>query len=195
MWATGHGPSPVSWGGDIQQSTGFLNDIRHRVLRWGYIFALPGLLAYILFTAYPLITTFWQSLHFIRGASNPWQFVGLQNYGDILNDDIFWRSLVVTLKYVLMTVPTGIVIAFFVSSTLQSLVKLQGFFRSLFFIPSVAGIVVIGIIFGWIYEPYNGMLNMFFEAIGLPRLNWIRSKELALPSIALMTIWRTIRNF
>jgi ABC-type sugar transport system permease subunit len=162
------------------------------VLRWGYIFALPGLLAYLLFTAYPLITTFWQSLHLIRGASNPWVFVRLQNYAAIFKDDIFWSSLVVTLKYVLMTVPTGIVLAFIVSIALESLGKFQGFFRSLFFIPSVAGVVVIGIIFGWIYEPYNGMANMFLKGIGLPSLNWIRSKELALPSIALMTVWRTL---
>ena len=176
----------------MQQSEGFIKDLRHPVLKWGYIFALPGLISYLLFTTYPLINTFWQSFHYIRGAANPWKFVGFSNYADIFKDEIFWSSLWVTLKYVLMTVPTVLLLAFLAATTLQSMGRFQGFFRSLFFIPSVAGIVVICIIFTWIYEPYNGLLNIFFEAIGLPRLNWIRDQKLALPSIAFMTVWRIL---
>jgi ABC-type sugar transport system permease subunit len=134
----------------------------------------------------------WQSLHLIRGATNPWQFVGLANYAEIFRDDIFWNSLWVTLKYVLMTVPTGVLLAYVVANMLESTVRLRGLFRSLFFVPSVAGIVVIGIIFGWLYEPYNGLLNVLLTGVGLPRLNWTRSIELALPSIAFMTVWRTL---
>lgn len=161
-------------------------------MRWGYIFALPGLLSYFLFTAYPLVSTVWQSLHLIRGAANPWRFVGLSNYKAIFDDDIFWSSLWITLKYVLMTVPTGVFLAYMVSDMLGSIIRFRGFFRSLFFIPSVAGVVVIGIVFGWLYEPYNGLLNMVLSGVGLPRLNWIRDMTLALPSIALMTVWRTL---
>lgn len=153
---------------------------------------IPGLLSYLLFTAYPLLSTVWQSLHLIRGATNPWRFVGLSNFRQILSDEIFWGSLWTTLKYVLMTVPTGVVLSYVVASMLQSIVAMRGLFRSIFFIPSVAGVVVIGIVFGWLYEPYNGLLNIMLSGVGLPIVTWTRSTELALPSIAMMTVWRTL---
>jgi ABC-type sugar transport system permease subunit len=161
-------------------------------LKWGYIFAIPGVIAYLLFTLYPVGSTIWQSLHLIQGAANPWRFEGLSNYREIFQDQIFWDSLRITFSYVLMTVPIGAFISLVVAIALQSVGRLKGFFRSFYFIPSVAGIVAVGIIFGWLYEPYNGLLNLVFEKIGLPRLHWLRDENLALPCIAAMTIWRTM---
>lgn len=170
---------------------GIIGELRHPVLKWGYIFALPGIIAYIFFTLYPIGSTLWQSLHLITGAANPWRFYGLINYGEIVKDKIFWNSLLNTIVYVLMTVPVGAVLSLIVAIALNSLGKMRGFFRSLFFIPSVAGIVAVGIIFTWLYEPYNGLLNYILGQFGVSRINWLRDENLALACVSAMTIWRT----
>lgn len=171
--------------------TGFWHDLTHPILRWGYIFVIPGLVSYLLFTLYPTLRGFVQSLYMIRGANNPWVFKGLQNYLEIFRDAIFWDSLGTTFYYVLLTVPIGTALSLVLAVVLNSIVRFRGFFRGLYFIPSVAGVVAMGIVFTWMYEPYSGMINLILSYLGLPPLNWLRDINLALPSIAAMTVWRT----
>jgi len=105
---------------------------------------------------------------------------------------MFWVSLRNTCVYVLLTVPIGTSCSLAIAIMLSSVKKMKGFFRSLFFVPSVAGVIVIGIVFTWIYEPYNGLINMFLGELGVGRIGWLRDVRLALPSVAAMTIWRTV---
>jgi len=170
----------------------FIHDISHPILRWGYIFVIPGLFSYILFTFYPTLRCLIQSLHLIRGAGNPWVFNGVNNYLDIFRDKIFWAALKNTFYYVFMTIPLGTAVSLILAVVLNSIVKARGFFRALFFIPSVAGVIAMGIVFFWMYEPYLGVLNLLLSKVGLPRLNWLRDLKLALPSIAVMNVWQTL---
>jgi ABC-type sugar transport system permease subunit len=179
-------------GGSMRFGKKFIHDISHPILRWGYIFVIPGLLSYFLFTFYPTLRALVQSLHLIRGANNPWVFNGLGNYAEIFQDPIFWGALKNTFYYVAMTVPAGTAIALLLAVVLNSIVKARGFFRALYFIPSVAGVIAVGIVFNWMYEPYLGVLNLLLSKLGLPRLNWLRDLKLALPSIAVMNIWQTL---
>lgn len=177
----------------ISSSEGVVKKGRERhYAKWGLIFVLPGLLSYLFFSFYPLMSSIVQSFHYIRGAGNPWRFVFLENYKTIVTDGDFWNSLLVTFGYVLLTVPAGTLIAFTVALAITGIRRYRSFLRALYFLPSVAGIIVIGIIFTWMYEPYNGLLNMLFEKIGLGPFLWLRGKGTALISIAIMTIWRTL---
>ncbi len=160
--------------------------------KWGLIFVLPGLLSYILFSLYPLLSSIVQSFHYIRGAGNPWRFVWFSNYVEILGSKDFWESLKVTLIYVLLTVPLGVFLSFVVAIAITAVGNFRGFIRALYFIPSVAGVVVIGIVFSWMYEPYNGLYNMVLEKFGFGPFLWLRGQGSALASIAAMTIWRTL---
>ncbi len=170
----------------------FIHDISHPILRWGYIFVIPGLLSYMLFTFYPTIRCLVQSLHLIRGAGNPWVFNSVNNYLEIFRDKIFWDSLKNTFYYVALTIPLGTIVSLVLAVVLNSIVKARGSFRALYFIPSVAGVIAVGIVFNWMYEPYLGVLNLLLGKLGLPRLNWLRDLKLALPSIAAMNIWQTL---
>jgi lactose/L-arabinose transport system permease protein len=173
------------------KKSSYWHDLTHPVLRWGYIFVIPGLVSYLLFTMYPTLRGFVQSLYMIRGANNPWVFKGFQNYLEIFRDNIFWDSLGSTFYYVLLTVPLGTALSLVLAVALNSIVRFRGFFRGLYFIPSVAGVVAMGIVFTWMYEPYSGVINLILSYLGLPPLNWLRDVNLALPSIAAMTVWRT----
>ena len=172
--------------------TGLFHDLRHPVLRWGYIFVIPGLLSYLLFTLYPALRSVLQSLNNIRSTSVAWTFTGLSNYRDIFGSDIFWVALKNTFAYVLMTIPVGTFISLVVAIALHGIGRFKGFFRALFFIPSVAGVISMGIVFTWMYEPYSGLINLLLSKVGISGLGWLRDKNLVLPSIAAMTIWRTM---
>jgi ABC-type sugar transport system permease subunit len=165
---------------------------KQHIVTWGIIFVLPGLISYLLFSFYPLISSLVQSFHYIRGAGNPWRFIFLENYQTILSSPDFWHSIGITFLYVLMTVPLGTFLAFIISISLTEIYHFRSFLRVLYFLPSVAGLVVIGIIFAWMYEPYNGLLNMVLDQLGLGPFLWLRGKDSALASIAAMTIWRTL---
>ena len=170
----------------------FIHDIKHPILKWGYIFAIPGLLSYLLFTFYPTLRCLIQSFHLIRGASSEWVFNGLTNYMEIFHDSIFWDAMRNTFLYVLLTIPLGTFISLLLAVALNSVIKGRGFFRALYFIPSVAGVIAMGIVFTWMYEPYMGILNLVLSKIGLPQLGWLRDSKMALPSVALMNIWQTL---
>ncbi len=117
----------------------FMHDIRNPILRWGYIFVLPGLISYLLFTFYPTLRALAQSFYLIRGANNPWVFNGFGNYLDIFKDMIFWGSLKNTFMYVFMTIPAGTIISLLLATVLNSIVKGRGFFRALYFMGKYVG--------------------------------------------------------
>lgn len=170
----------------------FLHDIKNPILRWGYIFAIPGLLSYLLFTFYPTLRSLTQSFYLIRGAGSAWVFNGFKNYLELFHDKIFWDSMINTFAYVLLTIPLGTAVSLLLAVALNSIIKGRGFFRALYFIPSVAGVIAMGIIFTWMYEPYMGVLNLILSKMGLPQFNWLRDSHMALASIALMNIWQTL---
>jgi len=176
----------------MKRQSGFLHDLHHPILKWGYIFVIPGILSYLLFTLYPAFRSIIQSLCSIRSAGSEWTFIGFNNYREIFKDNVFWGSLKNTFTYVLLTVPIGTLLSFLVAVTLHSVERFKGFFRALYFIPSVAGVVSMGIVFTWMYEPYSGLLNLILSKIGITGLTWLRDKNLVIPSIAAMTIWRTM---
>ena len=171
---------------------GIFADFRHPVLKWGYYFVIPGLISYFLFTFYPVFRSLMLSVSNTRSSGAEWAFIGFANFSEIFRDKVFWGALKNTLFYVMLTVPIGTTISFIVAVSLQGIKKYKGFFRALYFIPSVAGVVSIGIIFTWIYEPYSGLLNLILSKVGITGFTWLRDKNLAIPSIAIMTIWRTM---
>jgi len=175
-----------------RKTSRLVHDLSHPILRWGYIFVIPGALSYFLFTFYPTIRAMIQSLHLIRGVKNPWVFQGFANYLEIFKEEIFWIALRNTFAYVAMTVPLGTFLSLIVAVLLVSIKRFRGFLRALYFIPSVAGVVAMSIVFSWMYEPYSGMLNLVLSKLGLPQFNWLRDKNMALACVAAMTIWRTL---
>lgn len=176
----------------MKNKSGIFRDFYHPVARWGYMFVIPGLLSYLLFTFYPALRSLLLSFSSARSSGAEWAFIGWENYREIFHDKVFWGALKNTFYYVLLTIPFGTFISFVVAVALHGIGKYKGFFRALYFIPSVAGVISIGIVFTWIYEPYSGLLNLILSKLGITGLTWLRDKNLAIPSIAAMTIWRTM---
>jgi len=156
--------------------------------RWGWFFALPALVGFLLFTGGPMIASA------VIGMTN-WtigqapKFIGFGNYEAIAQDALFWKSLSVTGYYAILAVPGGLVVAFLTASLLNQARRGRGLFRTAFYLPVLVPPVASAVLWLWLFNPDAGLLNQLFKALGLPPLLWVYGESTAMPSVALMSIW------
>ena len=157
----------------------------------GYLFLLPNFLGFIVFMLFPICFAFYIMLTDWSLAKDP-QFIGLKNFETMVNDRIFWKSLVNSFYYTFVAVPTGIFIAFWLALALNR--KMRGiiFFRTVYFLPQITLTVAAATIWRWIYQPEIGMINHILELIGIDGPKWIHDTKWAMPSVIIMSNWQGI---
>lgn len=153
------------------------------------MFLAPSMLGFVLFYLRPTIIGFWNSFtnkELLRPNS---EFVGLENYRDMIDDDIFWNALWVTLKYVGMNIGVQTVFAIGIAWMLD---RLSGsrLMRTLILAPWLMSNVVVALLFLWILDFRLGVANSFIETIGLDAQPFFSSERWAIPTIALINVWR-----
>ena len=165
---------------------------RQRQAIWAYVFLTPTLILFALIVIYPFLYAFYLSLQ-EWGVFGDTYFVGLQNYRDMLNDPLFWKSLSNTFKWTVGVVPATIIIALLVALILNSQrVKARGAFRTIYFVPVVTNMVAAAFVWRWLFEPTFGVVNYFLERLGLPGPGWLASTKWALPAMMVVGIWKQI---
>lgn len=157
-----------------------------------YLFLAPFFIVYAIFLLYPVIDAFRLSFNERIGISSP-TFVGLENYRTLFEDDRYLKALLNTTLYagasLFILSPLALLLALAVRSFLVPSTNLKSFYRIAYFLPNITSFVVIALMFGLVFDANYGLLNAFLEAIGQPTHNWLRSEDLALPSIVLVAIW------
>lgn len=118
------------------------------------------------------------------------KFVGLQNYTHLLTNykglfDDFWPSLIVTLKYIVLTVPASVILVLVVAALLNSKVRGEGIFKTIFYIPSVTSGVAIAAMWMFMLDPQHGMINQILGT----HISFLATKSTALYTLAVMAIW------
>lgn len=169
--------------------------------RWGggrrsaaapYLFILPFFAIYAAFLLYPTLSALWLSFHEAVALDTP-TFTGLDNYVRLVQDERYLHALRNTTVYALASVfilsPLALVVAVAIRSFLVPSANLKSFYRIALFVPFVTSLVVIALMFSLVFNKDFGLLNSFFDSIGLPKLNWLRSERLAMVSIILVGIW------
>jgi raffinose/stachyose/melibiose transport system permease protein len=158
----------------------------------GWLYVLPGLAFYVLFTLAPLLHTVYYSLFDWDGlTAKTW--VGLANYGEALHDsvlrDSFVHSAILIVYYAVFPVIIGLVLT---AALTRSVIRGFRFFRTVLFLPQLIAGVVIAQAWTWIYAT-EGPLNRFLELIGLGSLArpWLGDFTWALPSIGVIGTWVT----
>ena len=146
--------------------------------RWGFLFSLPCILGFVIFALAPMVISLvlsFMNYNFTTGG----EFVGLANYKRLFGgeDPYFFKSLLVTVIYVAMSVPTAIIFAFLVAMLLNADVKGKGFFRTIFYLPSVVPIVAMAAIWMWIFNPDMGLANHILKAMHLPVSTWLSGES------------------
>ena len=164
---------------------------KHGIL---YLFILPSLVLYLLFFIYPFIQSFYFSLVDWDGAQAVKKFIGLGNYARMLGDKLVWLSLSHNVIWIILGTVIPIAIGLFLAILIWGRTWGKGIFRTVYFIPQVLSTVVIGFIWGWIYNPVFGILNRILNAIGLGFLarGWLGDIHLALYAVLFAAIWARI---
>ncbi|WP_340022676.1 sugar ABC transporter permease [Paenibacillus sp. FSL K6-1096] len=154
---------------------------------WGYAFIAVALIAFSLFTAYPVINAFIISLQKYRPLGST--YVGLENFVNSFSDELFWKALKNTLVYTLLTVPFNIFLSFLVAILIMPFKKrTQTIFKAVYYLPAVASGVSLAVVWLWIFDPLkSGIANQVVGLFGISNQNWLGSSATAMFSLVLMS--------
>jgi len=158
---------------------------------WGMFFVAPAAAFFLVVNIFPMLYALFLSFHHWNLLDVRKSFVFLENYYALLGDPAFLRALLNTFFYAMITVPMGLGIGLLFAVLLNSGIRASGLFRVVFFIPVVTSIVATGYIWKWLYDPTFGPINRWLAIFGV-QLPFLKSTVMALPSIALMSVWKNL---
>ena len=159
----------------------------------GYLFIFPGYLAFIAFMLIPLLYAIQLSFYNASFDLSARKFVGFAQYITLAHDPIFKQALLNTIGYVAIIVPATILIAIIVALLIDPLKPgIQSFFRGAFYIPGVAGGVVLSVVFLWIFNPTYGLANYFLGLFGVEPVMWLASPPFSFYAVCMVVLTFTI---
>jgi len=167
---------------------------RGRVLRRnirGWAFLAPAIALIGVFTIIPFVQAILLSFQSWDGVSPDTPWVGLDNYRFIADDPVFWTSMRNVLVFGVIGFVFGNGIALGMALAVNRISAGRTFFRTVFYLPSVLSVVVVGLLFSFILAPGTGVLNRVLETVGLGTWvqNWLGDSSLALPVTAVVFVW------
>jgi len=157
----------------------------------GYLFISPWLIAFFLFTFIPLMASFVLSFTDYNILSNDFQFIGLDNFNRMFNEDRrYWRSVEATVKYVVFSVPLRLTFALGVAMLLNTARRGVGFYRAAFYAPSiVGGSIAVAVMWREIFGN-DGLINFVLALLGIEGPNWLGRPETAIWTLIILAAWQ-----
>jgi multiple sugar transport system permease protein len=154
----------------------------------GLAFLSPWIVGFLAFMLLPVVLSFYYSLCDYSLLESP-AYTGAQNYRDLMNDPVFWKSLRVTLAYAAMALPAGLLVSLGLAMLLNVKMPGQAIFRTIIFLPSLIPIVASAMLWMWLFNAKLGLINALLSMIGIEGPPWLGDARWALPSLALMSLW------
>lgn len=153
------------------------------------LFIVPFLIVYLAMLIYPLLRGMWISLQQYDMFDQTTTFAGLVNFKRLLADAIFLGAVRNTFVFVLMTVPTFVVIGLALALALNREGRTGATLRSVFFGASVLSVTIVTIVWKMMYLPGVGLISNFLSLFGIAPIPFLTSQSLALPAVATTTVW------
>jgi multiple sugar transport system permease protein len=164
---------------------------RQTVAAW--VLAAPFLVLFLTFTLGPVLASLGMSFTDMRSTDvrSPFavEFVGFEQYADLLGNDLFRKVAWNTALYVLLGVPLTMAMGLAAALGLNSIHRLRGFFRAGYYIPAVTSIVAVAVVWRFLLRD-DGILNTLLGYVGWDGRDWLNETSLALPSLVVMAAWR-----
>ena len=156
----------------------------------GYVFAMPFIIGFLGFVIIPMAVSFYFSFTKYNIRQPP-VWIGLDNYIRMFTSDKrFYKSVWVTFKYVIIAVPLKLAFALVIAFILTKKSKLEGLFRSIYYLPSlIGGSVAVTLVWKELFSS-TGLVNTFLATIGITNLSWFGDEKLALWPLILLTVWQ-----
>lgn len=156
-----------------------------------YLYLLPSLLILVVFLLFPLVWNIYVSVHNVSILTilKDWEFVGLENFIDLLTEPKFYESLKLTLFFAGGSVLAQFTIGLVLSILLNQKIQGTNIFRMLLIIPWSVSTVITAFSFKFMYDDNFGILNYLLKQMGLDSVGWLSDPNIAIWSIVLTNIW------
>ncbi|TDE48615.1 sugar ABC transporter permease [Nonomuraea mesophila] len=166
----------------------FRKSMRFVETRAALLFISPWILGFLIFTAWPVINSAYLSLTDYDVINDP-SFVGLENYRTLFEDPKVGLALRNTFIFMVMSVPTQLIVSLGLALLLNSATKATGFFRTAFFLPKMTPPVAVGILLLMLFNGQSGLINGFLGIFGIDGPAWTTDPNWVKPGLVLMSLW------
>ena len=158
--------------------------------RWAYLFISPFYISFAIFGLIPLVLSVWMSLTRWKGVG-PMVYEGFDNYAFILQDKLFWKSILNGVYMAILHIPVILFLALVLAVILSSgRVKGYRFFRTVIFLPFITNMAAAGFTFGLLFDQTSGLVNVVLrDYLNLPGVPWLENEWWARISLTILIIW------
>jgi len=155
-----------------------------------YALSIPAIVLMVIMLIAPLVSVFILALTDYQLGAPTFEFIGLRNFKALLGDSVFWTSLGNTLLYAALVVPGSVTLGLGAALLIESGVGLREFYRAVFFLPVMATLIAMAIVWEFMLHPTFGIVNLTLVSLGLRPQNWLQDGQLALPALAVIGVWQ-----
>jgi len=163
-----------------------------------WVFSSPAIILLVVFLIVPFLMAVGLSFtdqRLIPNLNLPTQFVGLRNFVRMLKDEAFLHGLLNNFYFVIVVVPLQTALALLLATLVNQKLKAMNLFRTIYFSPVVTTMVVVSVIWTFLYNPGEGLINEFIQTISFGLLGpqkWLQDTRLVFPAIMLLSIWQGV---
>ncbi len=157
---------------------------------YGWLLLMPAAVLLIAFTHYPTVATLGHSFFSAGTAARPSEYVGLENYRFLLEDEVFWKVMNNNLWYAVGTIPASIAIAILMAVWVNGKLPARGLVRMAYFTPTILPMIAVANIWLFFYTHDIGLIDQIAYEFGIPGHNWLGNPDTVLGCLIVMTIWK-----
>ncbi|MDB5098295.1 MAG: Sugar transporter, permease protein [Cyanobacteria bacterium RYN_339] len=156
---------------------------------WAYAFIALPVIGFLVFAAGPMLASFYLSFTRYEVLSPP-TFIGLDNYVKLFSTDLFVGKSMWNTVFYMLGIPVGMGLSLMLALALNQKMRFQGFFRTVYFLPSVCSLVALALLWKWIYNAEYGLINTYLAMFGVANPpSWLDSPILVKPALIVMGVW------
>lgn len=156
------------------------------------LFLLPAIVILGVFNFYPALYSLYLSFFEWNGVSPERPFVGLQNYQRLFASAEFWNSLRVTLIYAGAMTLAALALGMFVAVLLNQDIFGRALYRALYFLPVITPTVAAGVVWKYLFDPSQGVVNRLLGGIGIQGPSWLTDPGWALVAVVIVGVWKRV---
>ncbi len=161
-----------------------------------WVFSTPAIILLIVFLVIPFamaIGLAFTDQRLIPNPNLPTQFVGMRNFVRLIKDEAFLRGVLNNFYFVIVVVPIQSALALLLAILVNQKLKGMNFFRTVYFAPVVTSMVVVAVVWTFLYNPGEGLINAFLTTISFGLIepqSWLQNTKLVFPAIMVLSIWQ-----
>ncbi|TLD96336.1 sugar ABC transporter permease [Helicobacter jaachi] len=157
-----------------------------------FCFVSPAFILMMLFLILPILSVVVLSFTDWQLGNTDFKFIGFDNYVAMFKDDVFFTSLKNTLIYVGLVLPISVLGGLFIALLIESRASGKAFYRTVFFLPVMATLIAMSIVWEYILHPDIGILNKILALFGVQGSNWLANRDTVLYVLAGIGIWQQL---